>query len=789
MKLFMIAKNNIKKAKFSTATLVILIAITTVFLYIGTNVLANIGTFIENKNTEVNGAHFIAIVDGKFDKAVKDICESIDGFQYMEREDAIMSLSSEFQDINVGEKNYSMSSILLNIGTKRAISTVHIIDQANIIPENGIIVPYVLKVSREYKTGDTLRFSVNGKSIDFEIAGFYEDLIFANPSNVSTYKLFIVDKKLNDLINNPDYGVKCSYTPVITNNINKSEDFENQYTNKLKSVITDGDGSYASLNYSTMKTGSSVFINIIMAVLVTFSIIVLAIALIVIRFSTATHIENNIKNIGAMEATGYTTRQILNSILLEYMIIAIVGYIVGIISSLLVSPAVSGIVSSSIGLRWKTDISLKAVTVSFVVIVLSVLAIAYFSAVKIKKITPLTALRNGIGTHNFKRNSIPLDKTKLNVNIALGIKAFIYNKKQNFMVGIIVMLLSVICVFAFTMYYNFVVDNTEMIKLTGMENADVQMTAQEDEDRIFDEIAEMPEVESTVRINSYDGIIDYSGKESSANIKITQDYSNLKINTCVKGRMPCNDNEITITSIVLDELGAKIGDTISIKYNDITREFLVVGITQHLSRNGRGAEITTQGMKKLVPYYEEKELLIHLKENVNTNQFVTKINNSYKDQKVQCINWYEVIDIMLKTFSSSIKIIVIGCVMITAFIIIFVMFLVIRVRILKERTRLGVSKALGFTSNQLIGHVVISEMPVILLASIIGSILGYIGTNPMMAMMLASNGILNCAFYIDISLILMTPLVISMLGLITILTVSFGIKKISPCKMFEEAKN
>ena len=789
MKLFMIAKNNIKKAKFSTATLVILIAITTVFLYIGTSVLANIGSFIENKNTEVNGAHFIAITDGKYDKDVKDICESIDDFQYMEREDAIMSLSSEFQDLNVDEKEYSMSSLLLNLDTKRTISTVHIIDQVSIIPENGIIVPYVLKVSRKYKTGDTLKFLVDGKSMEFEIAGFYEDLIFANPSNVSVYKLFVCDKKFGELINNPDYGAKCSYTPVITSDINNSQNYENQYTNKLKSIIPDGDGSYATLNYATMKTGSAVFINIIMAVLVAFSIIILAIALIVIKFSTATHIENNIKNIGAMEAAGYTTRQILNAILLEYMIIAIAGYIVGIFISFIVSPAVSGIVSSSIGLRWQIGISLKAVAVSFVIIVVSVLVIAYFSAVKIKKITPLTALRNGIGTHNFKRNSIPLDRTKLNVNVALGIKAFIYNKKQNFIVGIIIMLLSVICVFAFSMYYNFVIDNSEMVRLTGMENADVQMTAQEDEDRIFGEISEMPEVESTIRINSYDGIINYNGKESSANINITQDYSKLRINTCVKGRMPCNDNEIAITSIVLDELGAKIKDTISITYNDITKEFLVVGITQHFSMLGRGAEITTQGMKELVPYYEEKQLLIHLKGNENTNQFVTKINNAYKDQKVQCNNWYESIDIMLKTFSSSIKMIVIGCAIITVFIIIFVMFLVIRVRILKEKTRLGVSKALGFTSNQLIGHIIISEMPVVLFASLIGSILGYLGTNPMMAIMLASNGILNCDFYIDIRLILITPIVISTIGLLTILIVSIAIKKISPCKMFEEAKN
>lgn len=64
MKIFMIAKNNIKKAKFATATLIILIAMATIFLYVGINVLANMDSFIENKNAELNGAHFVSITDG-----------------------------------------------------------------------------------------------------------------------------------------------------------------------------------------------------------------------------------------------------------------------------------------------------------------------------------------------------------------------------------------------------------------------------------------------------------------------------------------------------------------------------------------------------------------------------------------------------------------------------------------------------------------------------------------------------------------------------------------------------
>jgi putative ABC transport system permease protein len=191
-------------------------------------------------------------------------------------------------------------------------------------------------------------------------------------------------------------------------------------------------------------------------------------------------------------------------------------------------------------------------------------------------------------------------------------------------------------------------------------------------------------------------------------------------------------------------------------------------------------------MKKLMPAYQEKNLMVYLADGENTNSFVTRINNQYANQNIQTASYFESIEMMLDSFEASVKIVVTGCLGIIAVIIVFVMFLVIRVRILRERTRLGVSKALGFTANQLIGQILISQMPVIIGASALGAVAGYFATNPLMALMLAANGILNCEFYVDPGLVLLTILGISMLGLATVLIVANSIRKISPCRMFEE---
>ena len=143
MNILMIATNNIKKAKVATATLIILIAIATIFLYVGISVLSNMDSFIDEKNAETNGAHLIAITDGAHDQEIQDIYQSIEAYSYSEREEGMMSMSSSFQNVSTGEEANSIPAVFLNLDTAREISQVKIIDPADQMPKNGVMVPYV----------------------------------------------------------------------------------------------------------------------------------------------------------------------------------------------------------------------------------------------------------------------------------------------------------------------------------------------------------------------------------------------------------------------------------------------------------------------------------------------------------------------------------------------------------------------------------------------------------------------------------------------------------------------
>lgn len=788
MKLFMIAQNNIRKAKAATLTLVLLVAMATIFLYTGANVLTHMGSFIDDKNRSLNGAHEIAITSRDAKEEVKSILAGMKGFSYVEQQDAMLYGTLKYQNIVTREKEYAMPTLVLPIHTDNRIGKITILDQTKQEYENGVVVPYVMKVANGYRTGDNLRLNVDGKSMELKIAGFYEDVMFANPTNLSLYKLYVNKQQFSKMENRLG-GQKCTVSLSILKNIENSEKFENAFLAKTKTDMKDPSQIYLTSNYQTLKIGISVFILIIMSVLIAFSGIILVISMIVIRFSTRTHIENNMKNIGAMEAAGYTPNQLIAAILLEYGIIAFIGIVLGIVLSNLITPLITPIVSSSIGLRWFAGPSMKIMTISFVLVMISILIIAYLSGVKIKKITPLMALRNGIETHNFKKNRIPLHKTRLNVHISISMKELIYYKRQNIVSGIIIMLLSTVCVFALSMYYNFVIDNSAMMKLVGIENAQLEVKIPTDTEHIYRAIRNMPEVKKTVWLEGMDIRLRYKGKESSSHLLITENYNKLQIKTCVQGRMPEHDNEISMTKLIMDELGAKPGDTVEVEYNNQKKEYLIVGTTQHISYLGKGAELTTAGMTRLVSNYKMKTVMVYLKDGVDVSVFSTKLNHAYQKQGIQINNNKEMLDKTLESFQSAIRIIATGCIGVTVIIIVFIMLLIVRVRVMKERMHMGVSKALGYTSNQLIGHIMMSQLPVIVFSSVLGAVAGLYVTNPIMALSLAGNGILHCSFYVAKSYVVITSIGISIIGMITVFLVSLGIRTISPSAMFEQANS
>lgn len=777
----MIAKSNMKKSKSSIITLSLLIVIATILLYVGISINQSLGAFVDNKNKELNGAHFVTMVPDKYKEPATETIKSIDGFDYMEVNDGILFSSPKIINLDIEDKEKTLPTLFQKVDSTNEISTLKLIDEATEKSENSIILPYVMKVSDGYSVGDEIQIIIADIEYKFKVYAFYEDVIFGNPVNIMTYKCFVYEDAFNKLLENQDSGIKQNICNVIIKSGEDAEKFEAEYTKNIKEKITDPTFINSTMNFESFAMGTSIFMIIISIILVSFAFIIISIALIVINFTIVTHIERNINNIGSLEALGYTSRDMINSIIIEFLIVSIVGVGVGIITSLLITPLVTNVVSSSIGLAWYSNINLFAIGISIISIVTLVSIITYIAARKIKHITPLSALRNGIETHSFNHNFIPLSTSRFSLNISLGLKNLLRNTKQNIVIMLIVASLTFACVFSFITYYNMSLDKAAVFNIMGMETGELRYRPQSiiDED-IVNEISKMNEVKKVVSIDDMDMLLRKGDVESNVNTKICDNYSTLNIETIVDGRQPKFDNEIALTRKVMDELEVEIGDSVSINYNNVEVEFLVVGKTQQIYMGGRGASITDNGMRKLLPSYKIKSFRINLNDNVDIEQFRNALINKYKFTDDEITNHNKVLNETISSFSGTINLVCVTAFLITIIIVTLILFELIKVKLLRERHKLGILKAIGFITKELVFQVIVSFWPIVIVGTVIGASMGAIGSNFIMGGLMASSGIENVNFVVKFIFVVIPPVFIALVALATIWVVARRIRKISP---------
>lgn len=784
MNLLIIAKSNIKKNKNMTATLVILIILATILLYIGASIILEMNHVIDNKNKDLNGSDFTVYAPEQYENTLQNILSKTGKYEQLEKERAV-SGAAKFKNLTMKGKSQSMDCLILNADNKETISKLKLINEGEKRQENSIILPYYLKVAQGYRTGDKITISYEGKTHSFTVYGFSEDIMFAIPSNLSCYKCYVYEEEFNKLYNESD-NTKYFMLRTLLPEGADTQKYSDRYLKEMNKTITDTTSSIVILDYSGMKVGASIFLIIIMVILIVFSAIIILIALTVIRFAVVTYIEGNMKNIGSMEALGYTGRELVAGTVLQFALIALISNILGLVAAVSLNGIVTRLVSSSIGLAWNGTVNLTAIAVNVFVIMLSVISISYFTSARMKRITPITALRDGINTHNFKKNHFPLDKTCVSVDTAIGLKTMVQNMKQNITVFIIVTLMAFVCVFSFTADFNMIVNNKALLRLIGLENSQLLVKyPDKDSIRIFDEIDRMAHVKKTIRLTRNSMTLYMGDKETTPAVNVCNAYKLLNIKTIVRGRYPVHDNEIAVSGLVLKQLKAKLGDAVTMKGNESRADFIIVGIVQQINNLGKGACITEDGMLRVNPDYIPSSLYVHL-DNSDSISGVTKaINARYGETGLTLINMEDQFSNILSSFTNAINALCIACIIITLLIISLVLYLLIKIKLIKERIHIGIAKALGYTTKQIILQVVLSFFPVCLLGAFCGTVLAMLFINPVLAGLLSVAGsIQNCHFYISPVLAVITFLAINSYAVMITALISWSARKITPCELF-----
>ncbi len=786
---FFIAKNNIKKQKSDMITFFILSALASFFIFISASFMSGAGRVVDTCKEKINGADiFFMLTD--IDAAVDKVEEVIKGNVYLKNCETERAVRCNSKYRHKGDKNWvDYSFILCCYEDENKIQTMSV--DASGYGGNDIVLPTSFMTS--FKKGDVIELKIEDNVYDLKVVDFNEDNLFSGPMNIGSYKSYVSEDVMSDVIfENPSGAAKWQFVKTqLTDTAKKknvnaekiSDDMGNEFLNWFDGYLKENPGVDISINFfdsGMMKTGSMILPLMFVALVLLFAIIMFIIAIVIIDFSVKNFIMTNMKNTAIMEASGYTVRELVLILLCQLMMIAGTGAVVGVAAGAATIDKVSVIMLITLGLPWNQPINIPVAL--FVVIgmcaVIGLLTIMLGR--QYSRITVLDALRGGVNTHNFKKNFFTFDKTSLPIAVTLALKETFGRFKSQLGVIFIMMILAIATIIGFGMADTYGTDEG-CIQLSGIDMYDADFGGSE-------AMAESVRGLSTVKDVRTELWMSFKFYNKNLDQSITtrgiSDTSTIKGGYVIEGRWPKNPNEVMFAANAANKLGVSVGDTVTVKTDKVEESYIVCGINQTFNNLGMMGYMTMDAMSKITKIPENLSVCVNLKPGATFADFEREFKDVYPEVEVTDVNesahqTVGMITVGVKGFAFFIA----G---LTILIVVFVESLIVRTNINRQWRNMGVSKALGFTSGQLIGQVMLSNMPAILIGIIIGLILSPHAGAGLMVSSMAIFGFKKVSFTINAISYVYAAVIIIGVALATSAFMGRRIKTLEPVKMITE---
>ena len=632
-----------------------------------------------------------------------------------------------------------------NSAFEKGMGRTEIVTEDTGITSDYIYLPYQFYTSGGYDIGDTYSFDLLDRTYDLTVRGFTTTPYYGC-NNVGGFETIVDDDtyaKLYD-IDGDEYACYC-VVYELKDGVKNSK-FEISINDK---VIARNPRAIVSPMSIEFTNEQRTFMSKIIAV--SFLVVTFVIFLVVFLMLTnciTNYIKENMKTLGALKAIGYTSKDIRASLLVLFVSCALIGALIGIIFSYVIMPYIASFAIAQMGIPYTVSFNAFCSVISLAAIVLFTCIVTSAAVIKVKKIEPIVALREGTESHNFKKNRFALNKTHASLDFSLAMKTMCFNMKQNVITFFVIGIIMFLCTVALLMYYNF--NKKPKLEILTFEICSGVVAVDPDTSPDLETYLESRDDVENVR-QIIDTWFTYNG-EDSLKVYICDDTS--KINNqdvCYDGRLPLYDNEIAVSGRFASDYGFVIGDEIPMTYGDDTYTYLITGLIQTTNEAGRQGVMNFDGAEHLMDFeYIPGYYWFDCDDNETTKTVIDDCSEKFEDHIVSTMNFYEILEGSMTTFKGLAAMMLVFICVISAALILLVLYLLIKAFVFTKRKDYGIYKAIGYTSNSLILQTALSFMPSIIVSTVVFSVVSYFTANPYMNIIMMFFGIVKSNFIIPI---------------------------------------
>ncbi|MCR5527999.1 MAG: ABC transporter permease [Saccharofermentans sp.] len=661
----------------------------------------------------------------------------------------------------------------------KGLARSEIVTEDTSVTTDYVILPYQFYTSGGYKIGDDFNIVVQGNKYDLKVRGFLTTPYFGC-NNSGSYEVVVDDDTYSEM-NSIESPSLCYIVVYELKEGVKDSAFGIRF---LNDCLTYAPGSAVSHVPLDVSISNRTFVSLIFVIaFMSVTLILMLVVLMMLINSISNYIKESMKTLGALKAIGYTSRDIKVSLHILFTLLAVIGSVAGILISYVSMPIFSKIVVAQMGIPYKVSVVLLPTLLILVIVVLYTMLVTEAALHDIRRIEPIVALRDGTEGHSFKRNRVRLDKSDLRINIALALKTTLFNIKQNIISFVVVGAMVFLCTLGVLMYENFNVHpKIEMLSFEfGSGVAAFDNTSKEEAKEYLESLDGVSNVRNCINLYFC------YGDEERLYTYIMDDVSKLdNKNVCYEGRLPQYDNEVAVSGKFCREYGLSVGDILELTYGDETYGYLITGLIQTTNNQGKEAVMNETAASHIVdltdaPAYYHFDCDEETSE--ASDKVLDKCEEKFGSHMISRMNFYDIIEGALTTFKMVAVAMLSVMFVVSALVILLVLYLLVKSLILNKRKDYGILKAIGYKTSDLVIQTAVSFMPSILISVIVFSVLSYHLANPFMNLAMGSFGIVKADFTVPIPGVVLVSIFITAISFAFAILESRKIRKIEAYKM------
>ncbi len=735
-----ILKKDLKHKKAMNIILTLFIIISAMFVSGSVNNIVSIMGALDYFSEKAGMTDYMVSTMGEEQEAeLTEILDNSDGVESYGTEQ-IYYIASDNITCNGMPLPISNGSVIVSVVDNSPINYFNSYDEIiKSISEGMVYIAGNSIPSGQIKIGDTLDIKNGDGTISLKVGGVLKDVVFGS-GMMGSIRIAIGQQDYDRILNEGGSAIKGALT----------------YINGKDSLYI---GEYTSYMIDKEMMKFSYVINMIIAgIILVVSVCLILVAFMVLKFTIGFTLSEECREIGVMKAIGINNVKIRGLYMTKYLALSIIGASIGFFLSIPFGNMLLGTVSGTIVMGNDNTVS---VNLACSVLVVVIIMLFCFSCTRmVNKFTPIDAIRNGTTGERFaKKSTLKLSKIPAKPSFFIALNDILSAPKR----FVTIIITYTLCLLLILILANSAgtLRSGDLMYALGCTESDLYY---EDSDKLSkclvipdvigafgDYMADtekklkdnnLPaecaiELFVTVPVRKEDNTV---GVSSMHGFNITSDKYRYYIGTA-----PQNVNEVALTSITADELGADIGDTVTIFLGGEEKECIVTAFFQGMNNMGHGIKLHhdtvipnevitgTAGMQIDFTDNPDEKTIEERKETVKKILATENVYNAgeYADE---CIGVAEIID--------SVKYLVL---VISAIIITLVTVLMERSFIAKERGEIAIMKAIGFRDVVVMKCHTIRFGIIAVISAVIGAVLNVpltmLTINPVFSMMGANYGV------------------------------------------------